>query len=67
MKNEFPQLILYDLDTVEPLTYRCSTCGQMFLLPEDRTPKEAVAEMWIAFKDHVRESHPEFEAAESEP
>ncbi len=42
-----------------PFFYKCSLCEQQFLLPEDRTPKEAVAELWATFKEHVREEHPE--------
>jgi hypothetical protein len=43
----------------ETLAYKCSLCRQVFLLPDDRTPKEAVAEVWAAFQQHVREEHPE--------
>jgi len=43
----------------EPMTYRCSQCEQMFLLPEDRGPKDAAAELWAAFQDHVAEVHAE--------
>lgn len=42
-----------------PFFYKCSLCEQRFLLPEDRTPKEAVEELWATFKEHVREEHPE--------
>ncbi len=41
------------------IAYQCSVCRQRFVLPEDRSPKEAVAELWGAFKDHIREEHPE--------
>lgn len=43
----------------EPFDYECSRCGQAFLLPEDRTPKEGVLEVWAAFQQHVAEEHPE--------
>lgn len=34
-------------------------CGQMFLPPENRSPKEAAAEVMDAFKEHIRELHAE--------
>ena len=39
------------------MAYKCSLCGQMFLLPEDRSPKKAAAEVMDAFREHLRE-HP---------
>lgn len=39
----------------EPMVYQCSLCGQIFPLPEGRTPKEAMAEVRMAFRQHVRE------------
>jgi len=43
----------------EPMVYQCSVCGQVFRLAEERTPKQAMAEIWAAFQDHIREGHPE--------
>ncbi len=43
----------------EPIAYQCSVCWQKFVLPEDQSPKEAMAELWGAFKEHIREEHPE--------
>ena len=40
-----------------PVAYKCSRCGQAFLLPEDRTPQEGTVELWAAFKEHVDEEH----------
>ena len=41
----------------EALCYRCSICDQPFLPPEDRNPKEAMAEVWAAFNEHIGEEH----------
>ncbi len=57
--NEKPQLIMTRWVKGEAMAYECSLCGQTFLLPEDRPPKEGVAEVWAAFNDHVRREHPE--------
>ncbi len=56
---EKPQLVLTVRAKGLPLVYKCSQCGQEFLLPEDRTPKEGMAELWAAFKEHVHEEHRE--------
>ena len=42
----------------EPMTYRCSQCDQIFLLPEDRGPKDAATELWAAFQDHLQKCMP---------
>ncbi|MGO9272437.1 MAG: hypothetical protein ACLQOO_19775 [Terriglobia bacterium] len=39
--------------------YECSLCCQRFILPEDREPKDGAAELLAAFKEHVRDQHPE--------
>ena len=57
--NEKARLVIKSAESGEPISYQCSSCGQRFVLPEDRSPKEAVAELWGAFKDHIREEHPE--------
>jgi hypothetical protein len=57
--SERPTLIMNAWLRGYPFSYECSLCGQKFLLPDDRDPKEAVAEVRAAFKDHVREEHPE--------
>jgi hypothetical protein len=44
---------------VGPMSFRCSFCGQLFLLPDDRNPDEATIELMAAFGEHVREEHPE--------
>jgi hypothetical protein len=45
----------------EPVAYRCSLCGRVFLPPEDRSPKDAAVELLAAFQDHVEEVHAEEE------
>lgn len=39
------------------MTYCCSLCGQLFILPDDRSPKDAAAEVLAAFQEHVAEEH----------
>jgi hypothetical protein len=56
-KREKPRLLLIPWVKGEPLAYRCSRCCQVFLLPEDRTPKEGAAEVWAAFWEHVDKEH----------
>ena len=55
--NEKAHLVIKSQEGGEPIGYQCSLCDQMFILPEDRTPKEAVAELWDVFKKHVQEDH----------
>jgi len=57
--NEKPTLVMNAWLMGEPVGYECSFCGQRFLLPEDRNPREGAAELYAAFHDHVREQHPE--------
>jgi len=52
-----PKLVMTQWVKGEPMSYACSLCGQKFLLPEDRNPKEGVAEVLAAFNDHVKERH----------
>jgi hypothetical protein len=54
--NEKPQLVMTG-GNGEPIGYRCSLCSQLFLLPDDRSPKEAAAELLAAFQEHVGEEH----------
>jgi len=54
---EKPKLEISQYVKGEAFTYQCSLCGQAFLLPEDRNPKEAMKELWTAFNEHVREVH----------
>jgi hypothetical protein len=42
-----------------PRSFRCSFCGQLFLLPDDRNPDEGTIELMAAFAEHVNEEHPE--------
>jgi hypothetical protein len=57
--GEKPCLVLTCWVRGKPFAYKCSRCGQSFLFPEDRTPKEGASELWAAFKEHVQEEHPE--------
>ena len=50
----------------EPTVYKCSLCDQIFPLSEHGTPKEGMADLWKAFRDHVRISHHQ-DLASSEP
>jgi hypothetical protein len=58
--EEKPQLRMAPWVKGDAMAYECSLCGRTFLLPEDRPPKEGVAEVWAAFNDHVRQDHPEW-------
>jgi hypothetical protein len=55
--NEKPRLVLTTWTKGEPLAYQCSRCGQVFIPPEDRDPKDAAIELQTAFQDHLREEH----------
>jgi len=57
MQDERPQLIIGGGTPGKPITYVCSRCGRPFPLGEDRTPKEAVAELLAVFKAHVQKEH----------
>jgi uncharacterized OB-fold protein len=57
--NEKPKLIVTEWVKGEPMSYQCSKCGQIFLPPEDRDPKDAAEELLAAFHDHVGEEHAE--------
>jgi hypothetical protein len=37
----------------EPMTYECSLCGHLFLVPDDRSVEDAAAELLAAFEEHV--------------
>jgi hypothetical protein len=54
--NEKPRLVMTG-GKDEPMAYQCSLCGQLFLVPDDRSPKDAAAELLAAFHDHVGEEH----------
>jgi hypothetical protein len=55
--SEKPRLEVTEWVRGEPVAYKCSRCGQIFLLPDDQSPKEAAAELLAAFHDHVGEVH----------
>ncbi len=54
---ERPHLVMSPWIKGHEITYECSACGQIFVLPEDRSPKEAVTELRAAFQEHVRSEH----------
>ncbi len=56
--SERPHLVIEVRKKEEPFAYECSVCRQKFVLPEDRSPKEAVAELLDAFNEHVQKEHP---------
>ena len=58
MAKEKPRLVMTG-GKDELMAYECSLCGQLFLLPDDQSPKEAAAELVAAFQEHVREAHAE--------
>jgi hypothetical protein len=58
---EEPRIVLSPWIMGEPISYKCSLCGQGFILPEDRSLKEGMEEIWAAFTEHVREAHSEGE------
>ena len=53
------QLIVNVPVSGEPMAYECSLCGRVFPLADDRAAKQAMAEVWTAFQNHIREIHPE--------
>ena len=57
--NEKPHLVVISWVEDEPMSYECSRCGQIFLLPEDRSPRDGAAEVLAAFHDHIGEVHAE--------
>ena len=56
---EKPELVLTEWLKGEPIAYKCSRCGRMFLLPENLNSKEGVAKLWMAFQEHIRDEHPD--------
>ena len=55
--NDRPRIVLTPWIKGQPLSYKCSECSYNFIFPEDRTPREGMAEIWAAFNEHVREEH----------
>jgi hypothetical protein len=54
--TENPRLEITPADK-EPVGYRCSACGQIFILPEDRSPRDATIELLAAYQEHVVVEH----------
>jgi hypothetical protein len=57
--KERARLIVRDWVKGEPMVYQCSLCNQVFTLCDAGTAKESATDLRSAFKDHVREYHPE--------
>jgi hypothetical protein len=55
--KEKPRLVMATWVTGEPFAYQCSYCRKVFLLPEDREPKNAAIELLAAFQEHLGEEH----------
>lgn len=55
--SEKPRLVVTAWVKGQPMTYQCSACGQILILPDDRTPMEAAAELQAAFREHIGEAH----------
>jgi hypothetical protein len=51
-----PQLVLCPLKG-ETIRFICSRCQQLLILPDDVPARQAMAELWAAFQDHVSEIH----------
>jgi hypothetical protein len=64
--SEKAELIVRVSVNGEPTVYQCSFCDQVFPLSEHGTPKEVMADLWKAFKVHVRISHQQ-DVTSSEP
>ncbi len=37
----------------EPMTYQCSICGHVFIVPDEGSVEDAAAELLAAFEEHV--------------
>lgn len=61
---ERPHLVISEAAAGQSILYECSLCGQKFVLPEDRTPREGASEILAAFRNHIREEHAESERGE---
>lgn len=57
MHDVRPRLIMTGGTLEGQITYVCSRCRQAFPLAEEGAPKQAVAELLVAFKVHVQEKH----------
>lgn len=55
--SEKPRLVVTEWVKGQPITYQCSGCGQIFILPDDQTPTEAAAELLAAFHEHIGGVH----------
>jgi len=55
--SEKPRLVVTQWVKGQAITYQCSACGQIFILPDDRTSMEAAAELQAAFHEHIGEVH----------
>jgi hypothetical protein len=59
MQTEKKPYLMITGSKERPTSFRCSSCGQLFLLPDDRIPQEATLELVSAFQEHIVEEHAE--------
>jgi hypothetical protein len=55
--TEKPQLIVSVSGKAQPVNYVCSMCQRVFPLPNERSPKEVMAAIYLRFKRHVEQEH----------
>jgi len=57
--TEKPKLLVSRSSKGEPIYYMCSCCLRGFPLPDVQPPKQAMRELYRAFRQHVAQKHPE--------
>ena len=55
--DERPRLVMTGWTNGKPIVYQCSLCSRTFTIPESEIPRDAMAKVWAAFTEHVREKH----------
>jgi hypothetical protein len=49
--------LIFRVSVRDELEYQCSLCDHIFPLSENDTPRDAMAKLVVAFKEHVRVTH----------
>jgi hypothetical protein len=49
--------LIFRVSVQSELVYQCSLCDRIFPLSDNETPRDAMARILEAFKEHVRVSH----------